>query len=260
MLSWYDESPTWLQSCISAASPVLDGLVAVDGAYQLFPGSMDRPISSQAEVDAIVEACDVAELPLVMHRPREPWAGNEVEKRNLMLQLARTFDVDENDWLMVLDADLVLRKRSERWREILETDAANYVSAEYGYFNTLDKQRVWDQTGVDQEKQIAPLHSRAMYRAFPTLRYETSHWCVAADDENGNKFYLQGDGHVHSPLLDTFDATGVFIFEHRSTERNPTRRTDAAHYYTIREKLKVEHPQRTIVAEGLSGEFLPVNL
>ena len=258
LLSWYDESPTWLQACVTSVAPILDGLVAVDGAYALFPGAAEKPNSSVAEVDAIAEACDLAGLPLTLHRRSEPFAGNEVEKRNLTLELARTFGLSQEDWLIVVDADLVLRHHSERLREALETEAHEYASADYGYFNSLDKQGVWDRTGVDAEQQRAPLRSRAMYRAFPTLRYETSHWCLAADDESGHKFYLYGDGKVHQPQLNAFDASSLIVFEHRSTERVTSRVNDARNYYTMREAAKIEHPQRTIVAEGLDGQFLPV--
>jgi hypothetical protein len=37
LLSWYDESPSWLAEAVASFAPMLDGLIAVDGAYALYP-------------------------------------------------------------------------------------------------------------------------------------------------------------------------------------------------------------------------------
>src|SRR6266498_1360247 len=52
ILSWFDESPSWLSACVaSLARAGCSHLVAVDGAYRLYPDG--RPHSGIAQQDAI---------------------------------------------------------------------------------------------------------------------------------------------------------------------------------------------------------------
>src|SRR4051812_14016537 len=100
LLSWYDESPTWLAECIVSLAGTIDHLIAVDGGYQFFPGAIERPLSKIEESDIITHACNGAGIGLTLHRQHAAFEGNEVEKRSLALDLAYNV-AREEDWLLI---------------------------------------------------------------------------------------------------------------------------------------------------------------
>lgn len=105
LLSWYDEDPAYLHAAIESLRHV-DALVAVDGAYALFPEARGR--SPRQQLAAIIDAATERDLELTVHVPREPWAGNEVAKRAFMFALGLSVATVGVDWFVPLDAD-------ERW-------------------------------------------------------------------------------------------------------------------------------------------------
>jgi hypothetical protein len=127
-LSWYDEQPAQLAELVaSMARAGVDHVVAVDGAYALFPCARGGSPSEQA--DAITHTARGAGLGVTVHVPAGPWAGNEVAKRSWLFELAHLLAEPGEDWLWVLDADEVidtadgLREQLER----CETDVAEVL-------------------------------------------------------------------------------------------------------------------------------------
>jgi hypothetical protein len=106
LLSFYDEPVPTLLACIaSLAEHGVDELVAVDGAYGLYPGGRARSHPDQHA--AIVLACRELGMSCTLHAPRTVWRGNEVEKRTFMFSLAWATARD-GDWFWVMDADQVV--------------------------------------------------------------------------------------------------------------------------------------------------------
>lgn len=120
LLSWFDERPTWLTECISTYHQAgITHLVAIDGRYQLYPAAHNR--SSFANHDAIISTCRGLNLPLTLHIPSEPWAGNEIEKRTHLFRLADTISTDGEDWYLIIDADERVTHATKNWTSLLET-------------------------------------------------------------------------------------------------------------------------------------------
>lgn len=103
LLSWYEEDPAWLAEMIASLPAAgISHLIALDGAYALFPGA--SPTSDPSNVHAIQAACTAAGITYSIHQPVEVWEGNEVEKRSALFELAEQ-STTEDDWYFVMDAD-----------------------------------------------------------------------------------------------------------------------------------------------------------
>src|SRR6266498_603798 len=55
LLSWYDERQDWLAAAVTSAAKLCDGIIAVDGAYALFPDSLRHPTSGAEQAATILE-------------------------------------------------------------------------------------------------------------------------------------------------------------------------------------------------------------
>jgi hypothetical protein len=103
-LSWFDERPAWLAELVASLSRVgVAHVVAVDGAYGLFPRAAGASPSEQAQT--VVATAEALGMGVTLHVPPHPWVGNEVEKRSFMFRLAHLVAEPEVDWLFVIDGD-----------------------------------------------------------------------------------------------------------------------------------------------------------
>lgn len=106
MLAWYAENPDWLIDTVIDLSKIgVSQIVAVDGAYALFPGGGARSSADQGR--SLRAATDLYNMALILVEPNEVWSGNEVQKRQFMLDIAVAAS-DPGDWLVAWDADFVL--------------------------------------------------------------------------------------------------------------------------------------------------------
>jgi hypothetical protein len=106
-LSWFDEDPGQLaELVITMARAEVDHIVAVDGAYALFPQAKGGSPSEQAA--AVLYAARGAGIGVTIHVPPHPWVGNECEKRSFLFAAAHLAAEAGKDWLWVLDADEVI--------------------------------------------------------------------------------------------------------------------------------------------------------
>lgn len=103
LLSWFDERTDWLAELVGSLAGVgVEHIVAVDGAYALYPQGRAQSGSEQANV--VVSAAHGAGLGVTVHVPACPWPG-EVEKRTALFALGHLVAEPGVDWLLVVDAD-----------------------------------------------------------------------------------------------------------------------------------------------------------
>lgn len=236
LLSWYDESPIWLAATVGSLAGVADHLVAVDGAYALFPSARARSPVEQHE--AIVAAAAAARLGLTLFAPREPWLGNEVEKRNVTLQLAGTV-ADDGWWLLVIDGDEVVTHANGFRYELA---ACEQRVATYGHMHRLDpaeNPHVAEMARDVLWPRLSLQKRRCLYRFDRSLRYEGAHFVVVVDGDDGGPAYLWGDEQLH-PLEPAFDVSRSLQIEHRNRLRDRERAEHARHYYRVRDACRVE--------------------
>lgn len=105
LMSWFDEDPlALLQSVNDLAAIGVTDLIAVGGRYENFP---EQPVlrSRMSEVDAILARCSYHKIGLTLDLPHGPWVGDEVAKRQRMLDLADAVSDGDITWLCIWDAD-----------------------------------------------------------------------------------------------------------------------------------------------------------
>lgn len=244
LLSFYDEPLELLAAHVSSLSGVVDHLVAVDGAYFLYPQA--QPSSDPSQMRLIEEICRGLRIGLTTHTPSQVWAGNEVQKRNHMVTLAEPV-TDPNGWYIVLDADCIVTKVADDWFQQMEQAAKDgWGAAE------ISVREVREIPGVafDPQDSYGPI--RLMYRAVPNLTYGPAHWCIhAPDPETGERIFFWGPPDLKP--VDAFNARHLLKFDHRM-DRPDYRAVNARKYYLKREQLGVENGSR-MWTRGLDGEY-----
>ena len=234
ILSWYDEAPHWLATAVAGFARVCDLIVAVDGAYALYPGA--RPCSHPQQAEAVLSAAEAAGVACLLHRPQKLFFGNEVEKRNLTLRLAAPF-LGEDDWVLAFDADCHVFKCDQiRVRGELEnTDA---LLASYTFLNVEDafvNPDLARLSSVDDFSTESTGRTRDIYRWHPSLLYGPQHWVVSREFD-GERLWLRHskDG------VDSHDLDASLVVYHRSRDRAKVRQDAQQGYYDARELHGVE--------------------
>jgi hypothetical protein len=96
-LCWYDESEEFLTRCVSSLEGLVDDIVAVDGAWELFDGRAWSPDEQQWAIKSAAFNAGIACEVIV---PPERWRS-QVEKRARAMAAAGA----DSDWVFVIDAD-----------------------------------------------------------------------------------------------------------------------------------------------------------
>ena len=209
VLSWYEERPGWLAECVASAARLCDHIVAVDGAYGLFPGSSKRPYSNTEQAEVILRTAAGAGIGCTVHANRHLWWGGEVEKRHFMMQLA-AMDATPADWLFRIDADEVLSDVPADTKTILARTSLDVAEA-----------TIWERaTDALPESQAA---FRCLFRAWPDIGVQKAHYVVTTGDR-----YLSGDPQVMD--LEPAEAIPGLRLEHRTRERGEHRKALKAEY------------------------------
>lgn len=232
IVSWFDETPEMLSACISSLAGVVDHVIAVDGAYFLYPEG--RASSDPAQARIIAEICRGMRIGYTIHIPGSVWAGNEVQKRNHAIRLAELV-TREDGWYFVHDADCVVTEIAPNWFEVLESDELK----EFAAINIACKE-VRDIPGYDVPPTDGFSPIRLVYRALPGATYGPTHWCISAkesDEENAPRVYLWGDS-AQEPV-EAYDGTYLLKIEHRKDRPN-YRDVSARQYYVRRERFGIE--------------------
>ena len=211
LLSWYEEPVSWLAETVASAAKLCDHLIAVDGPYEQFPFALKKPASGTEQAETILHAAAGAGIGCTIHASRQPWWGNEVEKRSFMFDLAQSFTTAD-DWLLVIDADEVLSQVPGDTRNLLEK-----TKLDAGVIH------LWERG--DQDTAYL---QRRLFRALRGIRYQDCHYVVTAPGEAGVKI-LSGVESVHrvAPAEELWDVR----MEHRTAMRTAMRTALKKQYY-----------------------------
>lgn len=255
---YYDESPSWLGQHMASLAPVCTDFVYVDGGYMLFPGALESPSSKIEAVHEIHEMARALDRAVLHYRPTRPFEGNEVQKRNMSVMLARTlpdFAGDPESWILVADADTVATTLNHELPRLLHEAGPKHVVGEYTWQVTrrdwqaeLDRGNKWAELGLKENEGTQRV--RGLYRNLPGLRYGPAHWHVSCDpipkypDVNryclNDRVWLWNRDSMQVPAL---DLSKELIFEHRRTQRLSGRNEAAESYYQRRDTLRIEEPR-----------------
>jgi hypothetical protein len=192
-------------------------LVACDGGYDLFPGGLGR--SRTAQGDMLRKATHRCGMTLVLVEPATPWRGNEVEKRQAMLNYALAHS-REGDWLVAYDADFVLEEINVNVVEEL------WACGEDGFIDVS-----FTDSPAPDETSWYPL--RIFLPAIQGMTLPSNHYTYRLPD---GRHYSVGDRTSSSPL--TFK--DKIKIRHRTDLRRPGRREKQITYYEKRDKAGIE--------------------
>jgi hypothetical protein len=251
LISWYDEAPSWLAATVSSAAKLCDHIVAVDGAYMLYPNGRARSEPMQAET--ILRTCDALEMGCTVIRPKDVWFGNEVEKRTHAFAACRNEVTPGEDWIIVLDADDVLTQVPLDTRTKLELTDKDVAEI------TLNERQTWisDETAAAAKVLDLPPDSaqvqRRIYRAADEITVVGAHYCYLARNGEETSWYWGTNDHG---LVDALALHNVHI-EHRTRHRDVNRRKAAKDYYERRNALKAETTVARVM-QTTSGEVVRV--
>jgi hypothetical protein len=218
-LKWYDERPDWLAETVASLACFVDELVAVDGAYALYPNARAQSPLEQAE--AIVDAAAAAELGLTLHRPTDPWAGNEIHKQGFILRLVRQVAVPGRDWVFGIDGD----------ERVSDVDAAGVRGALKSSELDVGEVALWE-----ERDKVYEFPARRLFRVLPRLSVRGAHY-VYTGFARGRRVYLWGHAH-HHPLEPAEDLSPLLRLEHR--RRAGERALGARGYYAARDAAGLE--------------------
>lgn len=231
LLAWYDESPLWLAAAVTGAAKLCDHVIAVDGAYALYPGGRARSDPEQAH--ALVESAYAAGVGLTVHQPDEVWMGNQVEKRSVMFSLAAQITTAD-DWVFVFDADDLVTHIPHDTRDQLEH--SDLAAATYTLWWTEDVEQSPGKAKAARvfayPHEATNRYHRGLFRALPGLRVEGAHYHYVAECD-GETVHLRGHADAHADeLVPCLDLNGLRV-QHRHPQRTIRRLETSAAYDRI---------------------------
>jgi hypothetical protein len=226
LLSFYDEPVEDLVSCIHGlANAGVDELVALDGAYALYPEG--QAASNPNQHAAITLACRQLGIASTVRAPSGVWAGNEVEKRTALFALGWAV-AEPGDWFFVMDADQVVTGIPADFRERLEHTERETAEVEFLDIPALE---------ANQPDWPARFSVRNLFRAQP-IHLERNHITYVTDD--GRLLWgWDGDERPLEPFLSLKEV----VVEHRPHHRPRDRQQAKMQYYTARDTQKIERGQ-----------------
>lgn len=242
VLSWFDESPTWLAATIASMSRICDHVVAVDGRYRLYDDS--RVCSELVQHDAIVNAARGSGIGVTLHIPTEPF-DDEMQKRTLCFQLAQLHATTHEDWCFILDGDEVLVEAPPKEELLRRLDAAadddvRVVTA--ALRDVADPHASPERTDISMKLPIVQAIETPCPRLFrigANMRVVGYHYNYVCEDEAGRTVELWGfDGVTKRASWE--HGTHELKIEHRQQQRALTRARVRETYYKDRDATGLE--------------------
>lgn len=243
IISWWDESPTWLAASIASMARFCDHVVALDGRYALYPDS--RLQSGSAEHYAVIDAARASGLGVTLHTAPRTFP-DEMAKRSHLFRLAALESEPMRDWYFVLDGDEVVVEAPQRAVVLDALDNAR-LAGEHVLTATL-----WEKADPHENPQRTELgmklatdwryesRSPRFFLAHHDMRVEGYHYNYVGENEDGRTVELWGqDGVVQNrPSWGTL--CGRVILENRNRLRASVRDRDRQDYYDMRDRTGLE--------------------
>jgi hypothetical protein len=231
VLCWWNEQPSWLADVVHGLTLAgVNQLVAVDGAYENFPGGTAASPIEQAQ--AIMAAAHDAGIMCDVYEPRELWA-NEPAKRTRSF---RIMDDYRPDWFLVIDADEVITDAPADLKERLEDTDRDQADA-----CLLDAPSAVLASGFLDDEEALPntmlsrvvMPRRCLFRWSPGITVGPRHFdYIRPDGVN-----LWGDMYGQPLVIPDL------VIDHRNPHREPGRRELARAYWQhVRTRVGDEPP------------------
>jgi hypothetical protein len=242
LLSWFDESPTWLAATVASFGRICDHVVAVDGRYSMYED--DRTSSTTEQHEAIVETCRGTGLGLTLDVARRPYA-TEMEKRTHLFQLASIHAETFRDWFFILDGDEVLieapgRKHVHSVLKTLTERKQSVATAQL--FEVVDPHADARRDEISRKVETDLHYSTTtprFWRALADMRVTGYHYHYSGIAEHGDREVLWGSASSED-LVPWHHFGEDVLIENRCLKRAITRKKKRDEYYHLRDLSKIE--------------------
>lgn len=218
LLSFFTEDWDYLAGDIEDLHALgVSAVVAVDGVYSRYDGPRRSPAGLVEDLYFLTDRYD---MDLLLYQPTEPWAGDEVQKRQVMIDLAWSI-AEDGDWFVVWDCDYKLLDIPEdrMW-------AARRLALSQDVFATVSFTESTNDDGW---------HPMQMFiRAQPVTMEGNHHTYLLADGRRSQILRRPV-----SNMADALDLSEIKV-RHRVHERDPERRKKQTTYYERRDRDGVE--------------------
>jgi hypothetical protein len=243
IISWWDESPTWLAASIASMGRFCDHVVALDGRYALYPDR--RMQSGSAEHYAIIDAARAAGVGLTLHTAPRAF-DDEMQKRTHLFRLALLEAEPMRDWMFVLDGDEVVVESPDKLH-VHDLLASARERDERVLTATL-----WEKADPHQDSWRTELGmkletdwrfecaSPRFFLAHHDMRVEGYHYNYVGEDDTGNTAELWGQDGVVRERVAWGSLCGRVVLENRNRLRALARDRDRQDYYEMRDKTGLE--------------------
>ncbi len=248
LVSWWDESPTWLAATIASMGRFCDHIVALDGRYALYPDQ--RLQSGTAELQAVIETARAAGVGITLHTAPRTYA-DEMEKRTHLFRLGALEAESERDWYFILDGDEVAIESPslDDMHAFLVDTTADVITATL-FERTDPHQDPW-RTDLGTKLQTEwryECRTPRLWRALDNMRVVGYHFNYVGD-RGGVPVELWGmDGSVDR--AEWASLCGKLVIENRNRLRGKQRDADRQQYYDDRDAVGLETIAPLVELEG----------
>lgn len=260
LLSWFDESPTWLGATVASLGKACDHIVAIDGRYQQYE---DERIQSPGEqVEAVVEAARAVGMGLTLHTAPRTWA-TEMDKRTYLFRAGMLEAEEFRDFFLVIDGDETLHRWADWMQREVERMAVERINVGVArMIETVDTHdspaREHMSTKMDLEYVYSNKTPR-LWRALRDIRVTNYHYHYSGVDESGERVSLWGQQRKDPEsgrlliVQDEYElqeltewrhfADHEFQLENRNQRRAKRRDEARKAYYRDRDASGIEQPR-----------------
>lgn len=243
LLSFWDESPTWLAATLASMARVCDHAVVLDGRYALYPDQ--RLQSGSHEHYAVIDAARASGMGITLHTAPHTYT-DEMSKRTKLFQLGLCEAETHTDWFFILDGDEVLVECPPKQQVVDALDA--YREDGVGVVSAT----LWEKADPHQSE----LRTETNMKLATDWRYECStprfwlshanmrvvgyHYNYVGEDELGTTVELWGHDSACVNRAKWASECGSVIIENRNRLRGIQRDKDRQQYYADRDACEME--------------------
>jgi len=221
LLSFFAEDEQYIEGDLRDLYALgVSEVVAVDGSYSRYNGPARSSLSLIEKMYFLTKQLNMG---LLLYQPTKPWIGDEVQKRQVMIDLAWSIAENE-DWFVVWDCDYKLIDTSidtPDWATIalkLMSTEEDFATVSFTESNNDDG---WHQMQMFIRAQLVTMDGN-------------HHTYLLADGRRGQVLRRPVPN-----MADALDLSEIKV-RHRVHERDSGRRAKQTAYYEKRDRLGLE--------------------
>lgn len=223
LLSFFDEDEKYIEGDLQDLHALgVSEVVAIDGSYSRYGGNARSPLSL---IEKLYFTSKQLGMGLLLYQPTDLWGGDEVEKRQVMIDLAWSI-AEDGDWFVVWDCDYKLVENP------LPSNVLKFLLDQ-----SADWQRVKDFATISftESSQDNGWHPMQMFIRAQPVEMDGNHHTYLLRDGRRSQILRR----PVKNMADALDLSEIKVL-HRVYQREPERRAKQTAYYERRDHDGVE--------------------